>query len=743
MKRTALLVAGVLVVATTGTIMRPAGVAQARGVSTVPSAPATLGPLVSGSTGYVGGTLVYTGYPYKDTGASTDGTSGGAATYPASVPRGNGANLIQLQVSVTSGGDMTVRAVLETLLKPDIPLLGVGFDSDGSAGTGAAGVPGGRWPASRPLGLDVFAAVSSADTTVMRWSGGAWSTVAHLPATVDTSAHTMTAELPARVLPAQTNAWKAVGVLGLAVPGSSWLDGSGPIYDLAFVHAEDPANDSGALMSAEQVAITGKGHTTGAQWQDKLQAGILHGTADAGAAVGTLDFATMRAHTTTTPDVLAPGYHTWTYHSGAQLGDGIVDGTAAGGLWAGPYQPYLVQVPSHLSGRVPLIVYLHGGGGNHLDNGTFAPQGPLDQGSAIVVYPFGREFTTAQDHGYQGAGEMDVLDVIADVQRHYPVDSGRILVAGTSTGGGGAFRFAQLDPDLFAGVLVLSAYDDTHLEENTVDLPVRLVNGAADPAASQVVLLNTTQELDRLGDVDYRSWSALAHSHADPQAPLTECVLGQLAATQAVTNPARVVYGIDPANEVYDSTAHLDVRHTHAYWVSGITTRPGLQPNDPLTRGNDTPGTGNAVVARIDAVSLANPSRALVSTAVDGAGQNITQAGDYCGGAASQSNDVWRVHGVALSPGASQPTSNGLAVSVVKLAAAGFDLNRAGVDATRPVTLSIDGDGQIAITLSGTWPGGVVHITRDSRPWTTAEVRGGRVVFSDAIEGHHTYVVSP
>ena len=705
-------------------------------------ATATLGPLLAGTTSYVGGTLVYTGYPYKDTGASTDGTSYGAATYPSSVPRGNGANLIQLQLSATPGGDLRVTAVLESLVSPDIPLLGVGFDADGNRSTGAAAVPGGAWPASVPLGLDVFVTVSSAGATVMSWSGGHWTTVARVPASVSTAAHTMTATLPHAALPPLRGRWNAVGVLGLAVPGSTWLDGSGPIYDLAFTRGDEPYNDGGVTASAQEVAVIGRGHTSGANWQDRPQAAILHGTGDATGAIGTLDFASMRAGLTTVPDTLSAGYHTWAYHSNALLGDGIVDGTAAGGLWAGSYQPYLVQVPAHLTAPAPLVLYLHGGGGNHLDNGVFAPQGALDQGGAMVVYPFAREFTTGTDHGYKGASEQDVVDVLRDVEKHYPVDTRRVVSVGTSTGGAAAFRFAQLYPDLFSGALILSGYDDTHVEENLTNLSLRMVNGIADPLANQGTLALTQREFDSLGDVDYRSYSALAHTHADPQAAVSQCVLDGMLTQPAVTDPARVVYGIDPANEIVDSQRNFDQRHTGAYWVSGLVTRPGIQPNSPLTNGSDTPGYGNAVVAQVAATTLARADRARVGTAVEGAGQNLTAGADFCGPGAAMSNDIWRVHGLALSPAPAQTTSNGFTATLTQLSAAAFDLRRMGVDTTGTVTATISGDGPTTLTLRGGWVrGDEVSVTRDGRALMTVTADAGSLVLSADLTGSHTYAI--
>ena len=113
----------------------------------------TLGPLISGTSSYVAGTYVWTDYAYDDRGPDTDGIPGGAATYPEESAPGNTADLIQLQVSRRHGGDFGIRAVLNSLVDPDVPVLGVGFDTDDDPSTGALEVPGGQRRSLGSLGL--------------------------------------------------------------------------------------------------------------------------------------------------------------------------------------------------------------------------------------------------------------------------------------------------------------------------------------------------------------------------------------------------------------------------------------------------------------------------------------------------------------------------------------------------------------------------------------------------------------
>jgi pimeloyl-ACP methyl ester carboxylesterase len=108
------------------------------------------------------------------------------------------------------------------------------------------------------------------------------------------------------------------------------------------------------------------------------------------------------------------------------------------------YQPFEIFLPRHYDGREPraLIVLLHGMGGF----------GPLqcqarEIGEAIVAAPQGRG---AMD--YMFVGEDDVLRVIEETCRLFPVDPERIYLAGSSMGGTGCWHLASRYPDRFGGI---------------------------------------------------------------------------------------------------------------------------------------------------------------------------------------------------------------------------------------------------------------------------------------------------
>ncbi|MDQ3330350.1 MAG: prolyl oligopeptidase family serine peptidase [Planctomycetota bacterium] len=108
-------------------------------------------------------------------------------------------------------------------------------------------------------------------------------------------------------------------------------------------------------------------------------------------------------------------------------------------------QPYgLVVPPDYQPGgemRYRLDVWFHGRGEtlsevNFLHErmnsvGQFAPP------DTIVLHPYGR-YCNANKF----AGEVDVLEAIEDVKKHYPIDEDRISVRGFSMGGAAAWQFA-------------------------------------------------------------------------------------------------------------------------------------------------------------------------------------------------------------------------------------------------------------------------------------------------------------
>src|SRR4051812_16123470 len=164
-----------------------------------------MGPLISGASSELEGTHVWTDYAYDDRGPDASTASSD-----------NAADLIQLQIQ-PARRQVRVRAVLETLVDPAVPLLGVGLDLDANPATGGRGVPGDQWKVTgTPLGVERFVLIERKGTRVLAWDGRGWTQVGATDASVDPVTNTMTATIPNDLLGPAGPRWRVAGVLGLA-----------------------------------------------------------------------------------------------------------------------------------------------------------------------------------------------------------------------------------------------------------------------------------------------------------------------------------------------------------------------------------------------------------------------------------------------------------------------------------------------------------------------------------------------
>ncbi len=130
-------------------------------------------------------------------------------------------------------------------------------------------------------------------------------------------------------------------------------------------------------------------------------------------------------------------------------------------------QPYGLEIPEglDLSRPVPLLVWLHGRGDKTTDLhflnqcrtrsqafGGFLKE--FDQ--AIILYPFGRHCVW-----WKHAGERDVFEAIEAVAADYPIDRDRVILAGFSMGGAGAWHIGAHYRDQFCAVHTGAGFAET------------------------------------------------------------------------------------------------------------------------------------------------------------------------------------------------------------------------------------------------------------------------------------------
>lgn len=244
-------------------------------------------------------------------------------------------------------------------------------------------------------------------------------------------------------------------------------------------------------------------------------------------------------------------------------------------------QPYALYVPppSSTGAPYPLIVALHNEGSNHrlalrraFGRGNLPGESdaeasrrfpPLPEVNALVAAPFARGSL-----GYQGLGEIDVLEMMEDVKRRFPVDPDRIALTGAGLGGGGALWLAATRPDLWSAVAAIcpdAPPETRELAGNLLPLPVRLYQGELDPVVLKASTRRWHKELLDLGvAVEYIEYPGVRHNAWDYAYRNGE-LLRSLAQLRRVRLADRVRF------------AALDHGHGQGEWVQLNRLTPGTR----------------------------------------------------------------------------------------------------------------------------------------------------------------------
>jgi predicted esterase len=184
-------------------------------------------------------------------------------------------------------------------------------------------------------------------------------------------------------------------------------------------------------------------------------------------------------------------------------------------------QPYAVRIPEDYdpTAKYPLLVFLHGSGSTETDILGFPYLSP---GGMIELGPFGRE----RSNGFATPeAQIDIAEAIDDAIANYPIDTSRIILAGFSMGGYGAYRTFYETPGKYAAVAVFSggptlgrvfAPDSdppSFLDEEALEpfngVPVFIFHGEKDLNVSFERTLEVVEKLKIAG--------AHVEFHSDPQ----------------------------------------------------------------------------------------------------------------------------------------------------------------------------------------------------------------------------------
>ena len=128
----------------------------------------------------------------------------------------------------------------------------------------------------------------------------------------------------------------------------------------------------------------------------------------------------------------------------------------------GSVQPYRIVIPpgyGPASERPRRLDFWCHGRGEKLSELNFIEQtsfGEFTPPDAFVVHLFGR-YCNAN----KLAGEIDLLEALADVKRRYPIDDDRVVIRGFSMGGAACWQFAVHYPGLFAAAAPGAGFAET------------------------------------------------------------------------------------------------------------------------------------------------------------------------------------------------------------------------------------------------------------------------------------------
>jgi polyhydroxybutyrate depolymerase len=133
----------------------------------------------------------------------------------------------------------------------------------------------------------------------------------------------------------------------------------------------------------------------------------------------------------------------------------------------GMERSYVVHMPANMSNPAPVVLVFHGGGGRpQAISRRTGMNDVADQNGFVVVYPLGSEAPSGRGGTWNVGGGMSqsssndvafVQALLADLERHVPIDRSRIYATGISMGGVFAYRLACEMSSTFAAVAPVEA----------------------------------------------------------------------------------------------------------------------------------------------------------------------------------------------------------------------------------------------------------------------------------------------
>ena len=139
-------------------------------------------------------------------------------------------------------------------------------------------------------------------------------------------------------------------------------------------------------------------------------------------------------------------------------------------------QPFKIAIPSAYDARksYPLVVVMHGYGGNHLEYSGDVKSNP----DYFELHVLGR----ARGGGYYDLSEADVLDAVDYLRANWRIDDRRIHLTGASMGGGATFKMAARYPDRWASGRPVCGFGVDQAIANSLQVPFYSTHSQDDPS---------------------------------------------------------------------------------------------------------------------------------------------------------------------------------------------------------------------------------------------------------------------
>ena len=177
---------------------------------------------------------------------------------------------------------------------------------------------------------------------------------------------------------------------------------------------------------------------------------------------------------------------------------------------------YLIYEPESADNKMPLLVFLHGGGESGDNPEIIKENGPPKLVENGKKFPF---YILSPQNGYEKAfwDDRAVNALIDKIMSEYPIDEKRVYLAGLSRGGYGAWRLAMNYPDRFAAmVVVCGASAPENYARWIKDIPVWVFHGEKDQTIPVSESVNMVKALEKAGadvrltlypEADHDAWT--------------------------------------------------------------------------------------------------------------------------------------------------------------------------------------------------------------------------------------------